>query len=264
MADLHTIGGIPAVIAYLIEKGILHGDTLTVTGKTLYENVRDLPRLGFSSEPSAVAKGPGPGGQNLILNVENPLKKTGHLTVLKGNIAPDGAVAKLTGKEGLSFTGRALVYDNEEDMVRALEQGKIVKGEKQVVVIRYEGPKGGPGMPEMLLPTSSLKGTGLSNDVALITDGRFSGASHGFLIGHISPEAQDAGPLAFLKDGDMITIRVSHKPGEPGSIDAQVSDEEFNARRKSMQIRPLRATTGILGKYIRSVSSASTGCLTDQ
>jgi len=190
MEDIHKIGGIPAVMKYLLEKGLLNGDCLTVTGKTVAENLADLPGL---SE-----------GQEIIRPLENPIKATGHIQILRGNLAPGGAVAKITGKEGLSFKGPAKVYDCEEDMLSALERKEIIKGD--VVVIRYEGPKGGPGMPEMLTPTSAIVGAGLGKEVALLTDGRFSGGSHGFIVGHIVPEAQEGGTIALLKNGDIISI----------------------------------------------------------
>ncbi|MDA2932620.1 dihydroxy-acid dehydratase, partial [Nitrospinae bacterium AH-259-F20] len=190
MEDLHKAGGTPGVMKYLLEKGLINGDCLTVTGRTVAENLKDLPGL---SE-----------GQDVIHPLENPIKPTGHIQILRGNLAPEGAVAKITGKEGERFTGPAKVYDSEEATLAALERGEIVKGD--VVVIRFEGPKGGPGMPEMLTPTSAIVGAGLGQDVALITDGRFSGGSHGFLVGHITPEAQEGGPIALLKNGDRITI----------------------------------------------------------
>ncbi len=203
MADLHQVGGTPAVMKYLLEKGFIDGDCLTVTGKTLAENLAALPGL--------------KAGQDVIHPLEKPIKATGHIRILRGNLAPEGAVAKITGKEGLRFSGPARVFDSEEDMLHALEQKKIKKGD--VVVIRYEGPKGGPGMPEMLTPTSAIMGAGLGNDVALMTDGRFSGGSHGFIVGHITPEAQEGGPIALVRDGDQITI-----DAEKNRIDVDVSD----------------------------------------
>ncbi len=190
MEDLQAVGGIPAVCKLLLEHNLLHGDCMTVTGKTLSENLKDLP--GLSS------------GQQIVRPLSNPLKASSHLQMLKGNLAPEGAVAKITGKEGLRFSGPAKVFDSEEDMLHALEHNEITKGD--VVVIRYEGPKGGPGMPEMLTPTSAIMGAGLGKDVALITDGRFSGGSHGFLVGHITPEAQEGGPIAHVRKGETITI----------------------------------------------------------
>ena len=190
MEDLHQVGGVPAVIKMLLEDGLLNGDCMTVTGRTLRENVQDLPGLKT--------------GQKIVRPRSRPLKDNGHIQILKGNLAPEGAVAKITGKEGLRFSGPAKVYDSEEDMLHALERGKINKGD--VIVIRYEGPKGGPGMPEMLTPTSAIVGAGLGKDVALITDGRFSGGSHGFIVAHVTPEAQEGGPIALLQSGDQITI----------------------------------------------------------
>jgi dihydroxy-acid dehydratase len=243
MEDLHTVGGTPAVLKYLLEKGLLKGDCLTVTGKTLAENLADLPGLKE--------------GQEIIQPVEQPIKKTGHLRVLRGNVAPEGAIAKITGKEGLSFSGSARCYDSEEDMLKGLENNEIQKGD--VVIIRYEGPKGGPGMPEMLTPTSAIMGAGLGSDVALMTDGRFSGGSHGFIVGHVTPEAQVGGPLALIENGDRITI-----DAETNEINVDVSDEVLQQRRKSWQEPPFKANRGTLYKYIKNVKSASEGCVTDE
>jgi len=243
MEDVHNIGGTPAVMKYLLEKGLLNGDCLTVTGKTVAENLADLPELKAA--------------QQVIQPLENPIKATGHIQILKGNLAPSGAVAKITGKEGLSFTGPAKVYDSEEEMLSALERKEIVKGD--VVVIRYEGPKGGPGMPEMLTPTSAIVGAGLGKDVALLTDGRFSGGSHGFLVGHIVPEAQEGGPIALIKNGDIITI-----DAENNSLSVAVSDEEMAQRRTQWTMPPYKATRGTLYKYIKNVKNASEGCVTDE
>ena len=243
MEDLHGIGGTPAVMQYLLDHGLLHGDSLTVTGKTLAENLRDLPGL--------------PDGQDIIQPLERPIKETGHICILKGNLAPGGAVGKITGKEGLVFTGPAKVYDAEEDMLHALERHEIKQGD--VVVIRFEGPKGGPGMPEMLTPTSALMGAGLGGGVALLTDGRFSGGSHGFLIGHIVPEAQEGGPIGLIKDGDIITI-----DAKQNSLDVAVSDEEMAHRRAQWTVPPYKATRGTLYKYIKNVKNASEGCVTDE
>ncbi len=243
MEDLHNVGGTPAVMKYLLEKGFLHGDCLTVTGRTVAENLADLPGLAE--------------GQKVILPVEKPIKETAHIQILKGNLAPGGSVAKITGKEGLRFSGPARVYDCEEDMLAGLEQGEIQKGE--VVIIRYEGPKGGPGMPEMLTPTSAIMGAGLGNDVALITDGRFSGGSHGFIIGHVVPEAQDGGPIALVRNGDVITI-----DAEKRELSVDLNDAELAERRKQWQAPPLKATRGTLHKYIKLVKSASEGCVTDE
>ncbi len=243
MEDLHNAGGIPAVMKYLLEKGLLNGDCLTVTGKTIAENLADLPGLEK--------------GQEIVMPLERPIKKTGHIQILKGNLAPGGAVAKITGKEGLKFTGPAKVFDSEEDMLHALEQKQIQKG--NVVVIRYEGPKGGPGMPEMLTPTSAIVGAGLGKDVALLTDGRFSGGSHGFIIGHIVPEAQEGGPIALIKDADIITIDV-----EKNMLNVDVSDQEMAKRKARWKMPPYKATRGTLYKYIKNVKNASEGCVTDE
>jgi len=241
--DLHSVGGTSGLMKYLLDKGLMDGDCMTVTGKTLAENL-------------ATSKGLAP-GQKIIQPVESPLKKTGHITILHGNLAPGSAVAKITGKEGSKFSGPARVFDSEEAMLAALEQGGIKRGD--VVIIRYEGPKGGPGMPEMLTPTSALMGAGLGNDVALITDGRFSGGSHGFIVGHVVPEAQDGGPLALVHDGDRVVI-----DAETASIDADVSEAEFAKRRAAWQAPPPKATRGMLAKYIRCVQPASKGCVTDE
>ena len=241
--DLHSIGGTSGLMKYLLDKGLMDGDCLTVTGKTLAENL-------------ALNKGLAP-GQKVIRPVEDPLKPTGHITILQGNLAPGSAVAKITGKEGSRFQGPARVFDSEEAMLSALEQGGIHRGD--VVIIRYEGPKGGPGMPEMLTPTSALMGAGLGNDVALITDGRFSGGSHGFIVGHVVPEAQDGGPIALVRDGDLVVI-----DADTATIDAEVDEAEFARRREEWQQPPPKATRGMLGKYIRCVAPASRGCVTDE
>jgi dihydroxy-acid dehydratase len=241
--DLHQVGGTPAVMKYLLAEGLMTGDCLTVTGKTLAENVADLPDL---SE-----------GQEVVHAVDNPIKATGHIQILKGNLAPEGAVAKITGKEGLVFTGTANVFESEEDMVAALEQNNIKKGD--VVIIRYEGPKGGPGMPEMLTPTSAIMGAGLGGEVALLTDGRFSGGSHGFIVGHITPEAQEAGPIALVQNGDRITIDAENR-----RLDVELSAEELAKRQSAWQAPPYKATRGTLYKYIKNVKSASVGCVTDE
>ena len=243
MEDLHRVGGIPAVLKMLLAEGLLHGDCMTVTGRTLRENVSDVPGL----TP----------GQPIVRPLSNPIKATGHLQILKGNLAPDGSVAKITGKEGLRFSGPAKVYDSEEDMLHALERKEIQKGD--IIVIRYEGPKGGPGMPEMLTPTSAVMGAGLGKDVALITDGRFSGGSHGFIVGHITPEAQDGGPIALIRNGDRITI-----DAEKNILAVDLSDDELASRRKAWRMPPFKATRGTLAKYIRLVRSASQGCVTDE
>jgi dihydroxy-acid dehydratase len=241
--DLHRVGGTPAVMKYLLERGLLDGDCLTVTGKTLAENLAELPGL--------------KAGQQVVRPLEDPIKPTGHIQILRGNLAPEGAVAKITGKEGLTFSGPARVFDCEEDMLAALEAKQIRKGD--VIVIRYEGPKGGPGMPEMLTPTSAVMGAGLGADVALLTDGRFSGGSHGFIVGHVTPEAQEGGPIALVQSGDTITIDAQQR-----RLDVRLSDDELARRRSVWKAPPLKATRGVLARYIRSVKSASQGCVTDE
>ena len=243
MEDIHNIGGTPAVMKYLLEQGLLNGECLTVTGQTIAENLAVLP--GFKA------------GQDIIRPLDNPIKTTGHIQILKGNLASGGSVAKITGKEGLSFTGPAKVFDCEEDMLSALEQKKIEKGD--VVVIRYEGPKGGPGMPEMLTPTSAIVGAGLGKDVALLTDGRFSGGSHGFIVGHIVPEAQEGGVIALIKTGDIITI-----DAEKHVLDVDLSDDILAERRAQWTMPAYKATRGTLYKYIKNVKDASVGCVTDE
>jgi len=243
MEDLQAVGGTPAVMKLLLEAGLLHGDCLSVTGATLAENLEQCPAL---SE-----------GQEIVRPVSAPLKPDSHIRILTGNLAPDGAVAKITGKEGLRFRGPARVFDCEEDMVAAGERGEIARGD--VVVIRYEGPKGGPGMPEMLTPTSMLQGMGLGGGVALVTDGRFSGGSHGFLVGHVCPEAQEGGPLALLRDGDFIVI-----DAERCSMDVELPESELAQRRRSWKQPPYKAQSGVLYKYIRAVRPASEGCVTDE
>ena len=243
MEDLQGVGGLPAVMKMLLEAGLIDGDCKTVTGKTVRENLAGVPGL----SP----------GQPIVRPLSNPLKATGHIQILKGNLAPEGGVAKITGKEGLRFSGPARVFDSEEHMLEALEQKKISKGD--VIVIRYEGPKGGPGMPEMLTPTSAIMGAGLGKDVALITDGRFSGGSHGFLVGHITPEAQEGGPIALVRDGEHITIDAT-----ANELSMDVPAAEIAARRKAWSAPPLKATRGTLAKYIRLVKSASEGCVTDE
>ncbi len=243
MEDLLEVGGVPAVQKMLLKEGFLHGDCLTVTGKTLAENLEEVDGLKE--------------GQTIIAPVSKPIKKNGHLQILRGNLASEGSVAKITGKEGLSFSGPAKVYDSEEICLRAIEDGKVVSGD--VVVIRYEGPKGGPGMREMLQITSTIMGAGLGQSVALITDGRFSGGTHGFVVGHITPEAQVGGLIALVHDGDIISI-----DSEKNSISLDVPDAEIEKRRKNWTAPAFRATKGILYKYIKSVSSASEGCVTDE
>jgi dihydroxy-acid dehydratase len=243
MEDLHLVGGTPAVMKYLLSKGLLDGSCLTVTGKTLAENLANVPDL----KPD----------QDVILPLEKPIKDSGHIQILKGNLASGGSVAKITGKEGLRFVGPAKVFDCEEDMLSALERKEIGKGD--VVVIRYEGPKGGPGMPEMLTPTSAIMGAGLGKDVALLTDGRFSGGSHGFIVGHIVPEAQEGGAIALIKNGDIITI-----DADKNELSVALSDEELALRKSQWTMPPYKATRGTLYRYIKTVKNASEGCVTDE
>jgi len=242
MEELHSVGGVPGVMKYLLAEGLLDGDQMTVTGKTLAENVADLPGLDS--------------GQKIVSTLDHSVKPRGHISILRGNLAPQGAVGKITGKQGLRFSGPARVFDSEEDMLAGLEQGRIQSGD--VIVIRYEGPKGGPGMPEMLTPTSALAGAGFLDDVALITDGRFSGGSHGFIIGHVVPEAQEGGPIALVRDGDIITI-----DDETHEITVDVNDDVMAARRAGWTAPPFKATSGTLWKYIKLVQDASNGCVTD-
>ncbi len=243
MEDLHNIGGTPAVLKYLLEADLLDGDCLTVTGRMLKENLAVVPGL----KP----------GQDVIRDLADPIQSTGHIRILRGNLAPGGAVAKLTGKEGMRFRGPAKVFDAEEAMLSALEQGRIIRGD--VIVIRYEGPKGGPGMPEMLTPTSAIMGAGLGADVALVTDGRFSGGSHGFIIGHVVPEAQEGGPIALVEDGDVVSI-----DAERNILDVAVDSDELQRRRERWQRPAYKATRGTLYKYIKNVRDASQGCVTDE
>ena len=243
MEDLHKVGGVPAVMKFLLENGMIDGECMTVTGKTMAENLADAAPLDE--------------GQDVIRPLHSPIKSNGHIRILKGNLAPGGAVAKITGKEGEVFSGPAKVFNSEEDMLAALEQGRIDKGD--VVVIRYEGPKGGPGMPEMLTPTSAIVGAGLGNDVALITDGRFSGGSHGFIIGHVVPEAQEGGPIGLIKTGDTITINA-----KTNQINVDLTNEELAQRKADWVTPPYKARRGTLYKYIRNVKSASLGCVTDE
>ena len=249
MEDVYEIGGIPALMKLLLEAGLINGHCLTVTGNTVAENLADLP--GLAAE------------QTIIRPIDNPIKPTGHIEILRGNLAPGGAVAKITGKEGEKFTGRANVFDSEEEMLAALERheqnsmDEIRKGD--VIIIRYEGPKGGPGMPEMLTPTSAIVGAGLGKDVALMTDGRCSGGSHGFIVGHITPEAQDGGPIALVQTGDTITI-----DAQSHTINMHISDQEMAVRREAWTPPPFKAARGTLFKYIKNVKSASEGCVTDE
>ncbi len=242
MEDLHKIGGVPAVMKYLLKEGLLHGDCLTVTGNTLAENLAALPDLKE--------------GQDLLHTVNNPIKASSHIRILYGNIATEGAVAKITGKEGERFEGPAKCYDTEQQAIDAMRDKKVVAGD--VVVIRYIGPRGAPGMPEMLKPTSVLMGEGLGKDVALITDGRFSGGSHGFVVGHVTPEAQNGGNIALVRDGDKIIIDAVNN-----TIDVTISDDELQTRRNAWTAPALKAKSGVLYKYAKSVSSASEGCVTD-
>jgi dihydroxy-acid dehydratase len=243
MEDLHEVGGVPAVMKLLIEKGIIDGKQKSCTGKTLAENVKDLPGLSK--------------GQKIVHSFAEPIKKDGHIRILRGNLATEGAVAKITGKEGLKFEGPAKVFDSEEDMLHGLELKKIAKGD--VIIIRYEGPKGGPGMPEMLTPTSALAGYGLLNDVALITDGRFSGGSHGFIIGHVTPEAIEGGNIALAKTGDRVII-----DAVKNTIDIAVDEKELAKSRAAWKKPPYKVSRGTLYKYVKNVKSASEGCVTDE
>ena len=244
MEDVHTIGGMPSVLKYLLQKGLIHGDCMTVTGKTLAENVADAADLDFNT-------------QDVILPYENPVKKTGHLQMLYGNLAPMGSVAKISGKEGESFTGPARVFDGEFELIHGISSGKVKAGD--VVVIRNVGPKGAPGMPEMLKPTSAIFGAGLGSSVALITDGRFSGGTHGFVVGHITPEAFEGGNIGLVKDGDTIEISATKN-----SINVMISDQELENRRKLWNQPAPPVKNGVLFKYFKQVKSASEGCVTDE
>ncbi len=244
MEDVHSIGGTPKIMKYLLEKGFLHGDCMTVTGKTLAENLADVEAMEFEE-------------QDLLYSLDKALKSSGNLQILKGNLAEEGAVAKISGKEGLKFEGKAVVYDSEPEANEGISNGEVEKG--NVVVIRYVGPKGGPGMPEMLKPTSMIMGAGLGKSVALITDGRFSGGTHGFVVGHVTPEAQVGGAIALVETGDVITI-----DAVDNSITLNISDEEMASRKAKWQAPALKFNKGILFKYARSVASASEGCVTDK
>ena len=243
MEDLQEQGGTPAVLKFMLDNGMLHGDCLTVTGKTMAENLAEVPSLKV--------------GQEIVHALDNPIKKDSHIRILFGNIANEGAVAKITGKEGEYFEGSARVFDSEQETIDAMLNNEVKKGE--VVVIRYVGPKGGPGMPEMLKPTSTLMGAGLGKDVALITDGRFSGGSHGFVVGHVTPEAQVGGNIALVCNGDPIRIDAINN-----TIDVLISEDELAQRRAEWVVPPLKAKRGVLYKYAMSVSSASEGCVTDE
>ncbi|OAA51942.1 dihydroxy-acid dehydratase [Metarhizium rileyi] len=244
MEDVHKIGGTPSLLKFLLKEGLLDGSGITVTGKTMKQNMESVPDF--------------PSDQQIIRPLSNPIKPTGHIQILRGSLAPGGCVGKITGKEGLQFTGKAMVYDSEDDMIASLERGEIKKGEKSVVIIRYDGPKGGPGMPEMLKPSSAIMGAGLGKDVALLTDGRYSGGSHGFIIGHIVPEAIVGGPIALVENGDEIII-----DAEKQVIDLNVPEAEMEARRKAWKAPAPRYTKGTLKKYAALVSDASAGCVTD-
>ena len=243
MEDLHDVGGVPAVMKYLLKEGFLHGDCLTVTGKTLAENLASVPDLND--------------GQEVVYEIQKALKPTGNIQILYGNIATEGCVAKISGKEGEFFEGTAIVFENEYDAIKGIKGGEVQPG--NVVVIRYCGPKGGPGMPEMLKPTSAIMGAGLGSSVALITDGRFSGGSHGFVVGHVTPEAYEGGAIALIQNGDVITI-----DAVKNTIDLKISDEEMAKRKANWVQPPLKVSQGVLLKYARAVSSASTGCVTDK
>lgn len=244
MEDVLAIGGVPAVTKYLYQQGLIHGECLTVTGKTVAENMAEAPDLDFDT-------------QKIIFPLSNPVKSSGHIQILYGNLAPNGGVAKITGKEGTRFEGTAKVCENEAQIIDFLTKGEIK--EEQVIVIRNEGPKGGPGMAEMLKPTSAIMGAGLGDKVALITDGRFSGGTHGFVVGHITPEAFDGGPIAFVKDGDHITLDATTR-----EITLNISDEEMEQRRAAWVQPAPKYTRGVLGKYIRNVKPADEGCVTDE
>ena len=240
MEDVYKLGGVPVLMKYMLGEGYLHGDCMTVTGKTIEENLKSVK---------------GKIDNKVIVSFSNPIKKTGHIQILKGNIAPEGAVAKITGKEGEIFTGKAKVFNNEFDAIEGI-QNKVKKGD--VIVIKNSGPKGGPGMPEMLKPTGAVIGAGLGKDVALITDGRFSGGSHGFVVGHISPESFVGGPINLIKDGDTIEIDAINN-----KIDLKIGEKEFEKRRKKIKLHKSKFNSGVVKKYINSVSSASEGCITD-
>jgi len=242
MEDLHKVGGVPAVMKCLVERGMIDGSQRTVTGKTITQNLAEVKAIDFEK-------------QQIVHSFDKPIKKDGHIQILKGSLAPGGAVGKITGKEGTRFSGIAKVFDSEEDMLAGL--ATIGKGD--VVVIRYEGPKGGPGMPEMLTPTAAIAGAGLIGGVALITDGRFSGGSHGFIIGHVVPEAIEGGPIALAKTGDRITI-----DSETGRIDLEIGDTEMTRRRSAWKKPPYKSSRGTLYKYIKNVKNASEGCVTDE
>ena len=243
MEDLHKIGGVPSVMKYLLKEGLLHGDCLTVTGSTLAENLATVPDLDFTKQP-------------IIFPLSDPIKPTGHLQILYGNLATEGSVAKITGKEGEFFEGPARVFDGEKELIAGIQSGRVKSGD--VVVIRHVGPKGAPGMPEMLKPTSAIIGAGLGKSVALITDGRFSGGTHGFVVGHITPEAFNGGTIAFVNDDDTIRIDARNR-----TIDVLISDEELAKRKANWKQPELKVKKGLLYKYAKQVSSAAKGCITD-
>ena len=244
MEDVHGVGGTPAIMKYLLEKGFLHGDCMTITGKTLAENLADVEAMEFED-------------QDVVFPTDKALKSSGNLQILYGNLAEEGAVAKISGNEGLVFEGKAVVYDGEQAANTGISNGEVERGD--VVVIRYVGPKGGPGMPEMLKPTSLIMGAGLGKSVALITDGRFSGGTHGFVVGHITPEAQDGGLIGLVETGDKILISA-----EDNSITLKVSEEEIEKRKENWVQPALKHNKGILFKYAKSVATASEGCVTDK
>lgn len=244
MEDLHNIGGVPLVMKYLLKKELIHGDCMTVTGKTVAENLASIPDLEFEN-------------QKIIYPIESPIKSTGHLQILYGNIAEGGSVAKISGKEGEKFSGPARVFNGEKELIQGIQTGKVKKGD--VVVIRYVGPRGAPGMPEMLKPTSAIIGAGLGKDVALITDGRFSGGTHGFVVGHITPEAFDGGNIALIEDDDRIELDASNN-----TINLKITEEELNKRKQNWKQPPLAVSKGILYKYAKVVTTAAEGCITDK
>ncbi|MEN9745461.1 MAG: dihydroxy-acid dehydratase, partial [Bacteroidota bacterium] len=244
MEDLHNIGGVPLVMKYLLNKGMIHGACMTVTGKTVAENLADIPVIEFEK-------------QKIILPIEYPIKSTGHLQILYGNLAEGGSVAKISGKEGEKFVGPARVFNGEKELIHGISSGRVKKGD--VVVIRYVGPKGAPGMPEMLKPTSAIIGAGLGKDVALITDGRFSGGTHGFVVGHITPEAFEGGGIALVQDDDIIEIDATNN-----TIDVQLDEPTLDARKKAWQQPALAVSKGILYKYAKQVTTAAEGCITDK
>ena len=250
MEEIHDIGGTPALMKMLLDADLIDGEQMTVTGQTVAENLKDIEAI----EPFGDGEN---GTQNIVRPFDDPIKPDGHIQIMRGNLAPEGSVGKITGKQGNVFEGTANVFDSEEDMLEALEQDKIKSGD--IIIIRYEGPKGGPGMPEMLTPTSALAGAGLIDDVALITDGRFSGGSHGFIIGHVVPEAIEGGPIALVQTGDPMII-----DSDNGVIDVHIDDAEWEARRAKWTKPPYKKDRGTLYKYIKNVKTASEGCVTDE